>query len=222
MVKRILAVVLVILLIGSLNITAFATHPVPDLSKNGSITFIMDWEGEMLDGGNLNMYKVGLINEDNGDYSFQLLEQLENAGAVLEDLADPILAEELLTLAKALRMTKLTAPIEEGSAVFEDLPHGLYLVFQDKEDAVGGFHPIAPFLISVPRFQNDEYVLDVVAKPKVPLETVPPTTKPPPDPNLPQTGQLNWPVPVLAVAGAGLLMLGFVLISSGKKDRKHA
>jgi len=222
MVKRIFALLLTLLLIGCMTITAFASHPVPDLTQNGSITFVMDWEGELLDGGNLNLYKVGEIAEDDGNYSFALIEQMQGSELTLDNVADPILAQELLTLAKALRLTKLSAPIREGTAVFTDLTPGLYLVFQNEKDITKGFAAISPFLISIPKFQNNEYVLDVLANPKIPLETVPPTTKPPHDPTLPQTGQLNWPVPVMAIGGAVLLILGFVLRTAGKKESADA
>ena len=42
-----------------------------------------------------------------------------------------------------------------------------------------------------------------------------PDTPPPLAPTLPQTGQLNWPVPVLAVLGMALLALGFLVKRSG-------
>lgn len=228
MVKRIVSMLIMLLLIGCLTLTAFATHPVPDLSQNGSITFVMDLDGELLDGGKLNLYKIGDIAEDDGNYSFALIDALDGSDLTLEDVSNPILAEELLTIAKVLDketgLEKYVAPIEEGAAVFADLPNGLYVVFQNDEDVTKGFAAIQPFLISVPKFQNGAYELDVIAKPKVPLETAPPetTTPPTPDEQLPQTGQLNWPVPVLAFSGALLLILGFVLRTAGKKERADA
>jgi uncharacterized membrane protein len=36
---------------------------------------------------------------------------------------------------------------------------------------------------------------------------------------LPQTGQLNWPVPVLAFAGLTLVLLGAALRRSGKEEQ---
>ena len=67
MVKRIFALLITLLLIGSMAVTAFADHPVPDLTQNGSITFVMDWDGQLLDSGSLNLYKVGEIVENDGN-----------------------------------------------------------------------------------------------------------------------------------------------------------
>ena len=216
MVKKLFAFLITLLLVSALTVTAFA-HPVPDLSKNGSITFVMDWNGELLDSGSLNLSQIGQVAENDGNYSFALIEALAGSDLSLESLEDPLLAEELLTLAKVMELDKITAPIEEGAAVFQDLAPGLYVVWQDEADASQGFAAISPFLISMPKYQNGEYVLDVIANPKVPLETAPPTTQPPGDPSLPQTGQLNWPVPVLAISGAVLFIFGFVLWTGRKR-----
>ncbi len=55
-------------------------------------------------------------------------------------------------------------------------------------------------------------MFDVTALVISELERVPETTNPPAptDPKLPQTGQLNWPVPVLVVLGLLLLAAGWV------------
>ena len=215
MVKKISALLLTLLLISALTVTALA-HPVPDLTTNGSITFLMDYSDQPLKNGKLNLFKVGEIVEDNGDYSFGPVAAFADQELDYTNITDLVFAQELLTLAKETELEKITAPIEEGEVVFADLVPGLYVVWQDKEDATEGFEPIAPFLISCPRFQNNEYISDVVAEPKVGFETVPPTTAPPPG-KLPQTGQLNWPVPVLAISGAVLFILGFVMWTGRKR-----
>lgn len=221
MVKRICAMLVMLLLIGCLSVSAFAAHPVPDLSRNGSITFAMALDGQLLDGGKLNLYQVGEITDDDGNFYFKLLDGRKITRT--EDVT-PILAEEMLTFAKVLEREPIQTPIENGGAVFTELAPGLYVVCQEETDVTKGFSPIQPFLISVPKFQNGEYVLDVIAKPKVSLETRPTetTTPPTPDEELPYTGQLNWPVPVLGIGGAVLMILGFVLRTAGKKESADA
>lgn len=211
--KRICVLAVILLMLLSLSVTAYATHPVPDLSRNGSLTFRMAPGGVPLTDGHLNLYKVGELTEEDGNYYFTLM---DGRKITTDDEITSLLAEEMLTLAQVEKLTARITKILEGQAVFHDLEHGLYVVWQLKGDASTGYEPINPFLISVPRFVEGEYVLDVEAEPKVALETVPPTTAPPPppkDPQLPQSGQLNWPVPVLAISGAVLLMVGFVLVS---------
>ena len=215
--NRILSALLALILMSALIVHASAVHPVPDLSQNGSLTFAMELDGTALDNGNLNLYKVGEIAEDDGNYFFQLMDERE---IKKESQIDENLAKEMLTLAKEMSLTKLTAPIEAGSTEFADLPVGLYVVWQDEKDATKGLFPIQPFLISVPRFQNGTYELDVLAKPKNAPETIPPeSTEPPPPlpPKLPQTGQLNWPVPVMALTGTMLFVMGWILCMSRKR-----
>lgn len=216
--NRILSFVLVLILLSVLTVNASAVHPVPDLSRNGSLTFAMDLDGVPLDNGNLNLYKVGEIAEDNGNFFFLLMDERT---ITQESQIDHILAEEMLTLAKEQSLTKLSAPIKAGKAAFTDLPVGLYVVWQNREDATEGLYPIRPFLISVPQFRNGAYELDVQAKPKNAPQTIPPTTEPTPPPpsdeQLPYTGQLNWPVPAMALAGAVLFVMGWILCICRKR-----
>ena len=218
MLKRIFAAAVVLLLVAGLTVTAFA-HPVPDLDAIGSITFVMELDSEKLDSGMLNLYQVGLVEDVDGDICFKLVPELEEHEIFLNDLKETGLAETLLTAAKVEKLPVLSAYIEDGEAVFEELETGLYVVWQDDEDACDGLLPINPFLISMPRFENGEYITDVVAQPKVGYETeptVPPTTEPP-DPEAPQTGQLNWPVPVMGISGAVLFVAGFLLWTTRKR-----
>ena len=222
--NRIWSFTLTLVLLCTLAVNASASDPIPDLSQNGSITFSMDLNDVLLDSGSMNLCKVGEIEKQDSNYSFQLIEKLQDSDVLLDKLDDPILAEELLTLAKEKDLEKITAPITEGKAVFTDLPVGLYVVWQDDQDATRGFSPIQPFLISVPKFQDDEYALDVTADPKVPVETTPPeTTTPPspPDEYLPYTGQLNWPIPVMALSGAVLFIVGWILCAGRKRTENE-
>ena len=219
--KRIFPVVLLIALLLNLSAAVSAVE-IPDPGKMGSITFTMAWNGENLDSGSLTMYRVGDIRETENGFGFALIAELEDSRLSLEDLSDPELAQSLCVLAKERQLPAITAPIENGKAVFDDLLPGLYVVTQTEEEASEGFSPILPFLISLPQMQYGDYVYDLTAVPKVSLEPAPtepsaptePTEPTPPD--LPQTGQLNWPVPFLAVAGFALFVLGWFL-RFGKK-----
>ena len=217
--NKMLSFLLMLVLLSALVVQASATHPVPNLSQNGSLTFTMDLKGEPLADGNLNLYKVGEISEENGNFFFHLL---DDRTITQESEIDHILAEEMLTLANELSCTKLTAPINEGKAVFAELPVGLYVVWQNTDDTTTGLQTIRPFLISVPSFQNGAYEMDVQAKPKnapeiIPPETIEPT-QPPSGENLPQTGQLIWPIPLLAITGVTVFILGWWLYFGRREE----
>lgn len=219
--NRIFVFLLALIVLSAMLVQASATHPVPDLSKNGSLTFDMHLNGALLDNGNLNLYKVGEIAENNGDYFFQLI---DGRAITQEKQIDENLASEMLTLAKELLSTKLTTPIKDGKAVFTDLAVGLYVVWQNDEDATKDLMPIRPFLISVPRFENGRYELNVQASPKsapepLPADPTQPTQPPsPPEEELPLTGQLTWPIPLLAMAGTMIFAFGWWLCFGRKEE----
>ena len=80
-----------------------------------------------------------------------------------------------------------------------------------QKTAASGYGKTAPFLVSVPYLYADEYQYDVTSQPKTDLEREVKPTAPPSSgggKKLPQTGQLWWPVPVLACAGLGCIAVG--------------
>lgn len=96
---------------------------------------------------------------------------------------------------------KTQTPNAEGAVCFPNLEPGLYLLVQRR--AGEGQQPFSPFLVSIPTVIGDTTVYDVVARPK----SAPP--------ELPQTGQLRWPIPVLTLGGVSLILLG---VKGRKKD----
>lgn len=89
---------------------------------------------------------------------------------------------------------------ESGIVLFDGLQRGVYLVVQ--KECATGYEAILPFLVRIPMEIDGQLLYHVQAYPKV-AETSKPDA-----PQLPQTGQLRWPVPVLAVLGMGLFGLG--------------
>ena len=112
-------------------------------------------------------------------------------------------------------MTALPQKVgEDGKVTFSSLPFGLYLAVQ--KTAPAGYGKTEPFLVSLPYLYEGEYQYDVASQPKTDLEREVPTkpTSPATNPTfpggkkLPQTGQLWWPVPVLACGGLGCIVVG--------------
>lgn len=227
--NRILSMLMALVLVFALAVNASATSEMPQLHEKGSLTIVMHYNGTPLNSGKLNALRVGAVEElSGGSYDFRIFAPLGRERVTQHELYSPQVAEELLAAGKKLYARDiLSAPIENGNASFADLDTGLYLVWQEAGDVSEGLSAIQPFLISVPRWENDHYTLDVVASPKVPLlpEPTEPSTTPtePPDkppPQLPQTGQLNWPIPIMATVGLLLLIIG-LLLCAGRKRRDY-
>ena len=225
--KRLPALFLAVLLLCTVGVTA-AAHNVPDLSRKGSITVTMHQGETVVSGGSLTLYR-----EEDGNYSFALTGDFTGCGQSLTNIQSAQLAKNLAQYVADHDLIGTTREINSsGTVTFPQLTLGLYLLVQNK--AASGYNKAEPFLVSVPMRENGTYVYDVNASPKVEVEKAsepdnPSPVKPssPTSPQsvksqskLPQTGQLNWPVPVLAVSGMCLFAIGWML-RSGKKKGSH-
>ena len=224
MAKKVVSLLLILALLGSVC-AAVSADQMPDHSRTGSISVSMAYLGEPVPGGNLMLYKVADVSHE--DAVFVYTEAFSGCEMSLEDIQDPMLALELEAIAREQELVGTTKNMDEnGRAKFENLTIGLYLLVQT--EPAPGYNKVNPFLVSLPGQREGAYIYDVDASPKValePEETEPtetteptvPTTKPP---SLPQTGQLSWPVPVLAIGGLILLCVGWLLRESERR-KKH-
>lgn len=235
--KRLPALALTLALCCAVALPAYA-HDVPDESRTGSVSFVMTCDDKKVGGGSLALYRVGDVHEDDGNYSFVLSEAYAGSNVSLEDLTDTDMMETLAEYTTDNNLTGITVEIgSDGTAVAKEVPLGLYLVMQ-KENA-SGYQAITPFLVTVPMLDKETelYVYDVDAAPKMSeLKPVPPAPSTTAKPTttvtqtststttdavaLPQTGQLNWPVPVLTVLGMALFLIGWSL-RFGKQGKSY-
>ncbi len=221
--KHVISGLLALLFLLALPLSA-AAHAVPDESRNGhcSITVSMTYKEKAVRGGKLALYKVGDVAENDGNYSFVPVKEIQGDIPKFGDIQSPELAGKLAKLEK--KLTPVTAdPVtvgKDGKATFSDLTFGLYLVVQ--KTAASGYRKIAPFLVSVPYLYRDEYQYEVTSQPKTDLEQEVKPTSPPSSGGgggkLPQTGQLWWPVPVLVCAGLGCIAVGLLRRREAKDE----
>ena len=217
--KKFFAAVLAMCLVLA-SASAVYAHDVPDEDAEGSITITLSYEDEAITDGTFAAYRVGDVTEDDGNYFFTLAEAYADAEVTLDDLEDEALAASLLSYIEAYGI-QADAVVEntDGTVIFSGLQIGLYLVVQTV--SCDGYEAISPFLVSVPTYDDaaDAYVYDIVATGKMdsltltPVEEVEEET---PDETLPQTGQLNWPVPLMTAVGLLLILIGKMLRGSGE------
>lgn len=213
--KRLLALVTTAVLLCTMNIAAFA-HDVPDTSRNGSIQITMRQGETAVSGGTLTIYRVGAVRAEDGNYRFELTGDFADCGESLKDIQSAALAKRLAQYASNKKLTGTTKDIgKDGKVSFTNLELGLYLLVQGT--AADGYYKADPFLVTVPMLENGVYCYDVDASPKVEVEKKPttpttpnkPTTRKPTTSTLPKTGQLWWPVSLLAVGGILLYTIGW-------------
>lgn len=215
--NRIAALLLAVLLLCALPLTANA-HEMPDQSRKGTITVEMKYDGEAITGGTLTAYRVGQIQENDGNFSFAKTSDMETFSGDYTDISSVKLAEDAAAFVREQDIrTYATAGNIEGKASFSNLELGLYLIIQTEPS--DGYEPLKPFLVSVPMNEDGHYRYEVTAEGKMQLYQEPKPTTPskPSEPTLPQTGQLNWPIPVLTVLGLMLFLTGWVLCFGRKR-----
>lgn len=207
--KKILISLLLALTLTVCLPLSVSAHPVPDMTRKGSITVTMRYKGKPVPGGSLTLYRVGKLHEDDGNYSFVPVTAFQGCVTSFDDIQSPELAAALAEYAKKQGLVSVTTKTigNDGTVTFSGLELGLYLLVQDT--AAQGYGKVSPFLVSVPYLKDDRYIYDVASTPKTGLDReVTPTKAPSYDRNLPQTGQLWWPVPVLICAGLACIAVG--------------
>jgi len=219
MMKKILSLLFALAILCCIPLTAYA-HEVPQAREDCTITLTLRYDGNNVHGGTLTAVKVGYVDENDGNYFFSRV----GDNLPVEDIESADAASELLDYYKKTKdryeFDRTTVDVKNGKAKFSELSTGLYLILQEK--AAPGYSKLNPFLISVPRLEEGAYQYHVTASVKTELEREPdptePTTTEPKDPQLPQTGQLNWPIPVLVVGGLALFAVGWVLCFGKKRE----
>ena len=189
------------------------------------------------EGAQVKIYQIATMKYQGSDLQYVYTDDWKELTA---DLSKETPEEEILKmrdLAESKHLTGIEKTSDkDGNVYYTDLPQGVYLVVQT--DEVEHFSVFEPFLVYLPCIEENHWKYDVTAEPKivyqvrsgsrdpnepdptpstVPEEPVTPPKKDPP-PKLPQTGQLNWPIPVLLVAGAFLVSAGIIVRLAGRKE----
>ena len=183
-----------------------------DLGRSGSITLtlVAGDTKKPVSGGSFTLYPVALLGLEDGNETLTFTEPFARCGLREDQLLDKLPAQALADYAAKQKLTGTRVELDaDGTATFSNLTLGLYLVVQDT--ASKGYDTVKPFLVSVPQRADGKLIYDVNASPKVSAASPTPSTPPnkPGSPRLPQTGQLWWPVPVLAVLGLAFVAAGW-------------
>lgn len=215
-IKRITSFCIALLLLV-LAIPHIFAYPVLDLEQDGSITLQIAYQGQPVPGGTITIYRIASITET-AEYVPE--PGFQNCSMDLT----PKNAEALAVYALEHGIPgESRTPDESGVVSFLALKPGLYLLVQTTPPEK--FLPLKPFFSGIPQLIDGELVYDLIAHPKcapVPTETTTPDPTTPTTPDMPQTGQLNWPVPMLAGLGLIFVTMGLFLRSGPRDKRREA
>ena len=197
MMKRILSAIVMSIILA----IPVAALNLPDLNRSGAIDVTVCYDGKAVSGGELTLYRVGDIVQEDGNYSFVLTDRFSSSGITLENLQQPETAKKFSAYAAQQGITGKTKKIDtNGKLIFDELNPGLYLLVQNK--AATGYQKLNPFLVSLPMREADGYSYHVDAGPKVSPVPTPPTNT-----EQPQTGQSGWPIWTFLFSTAALAVV---------------
>ncbi len=197
--------------------------------SSGSITVTMinKADKQPMSNQKVTAVKVADCSNTEADFTFSL-DPAYGSGI---DLESPEAAEALYPSVKGAA-GKTAVSDSDGVAVFSGCELGAYLIYSSEET-------FSPFLAFVPMITEDGINFNIKAEPKIDIpdddEVTPPdeetetdtdtdtdksstSTNNKSEKNLPKTGMLQFPVPILAFLGALMFSEGFVLYARGKKE----
>ncbi|MCD8018106.1 MAG: LPXTG cell wall anchor domain-containing protein [Clostridiales bacterium] len=232
-VYRILPYLLALIMIFAMTVTAYAADTASlDFDQTGSIELTLaDSDGNAVSGGAVTLYQVAILYLDDGNMVYEYADAFNGCEITL-DVEDTSLAATLAAYVEDSDISGTTASIGSGGTVsFTDLELGLYLIIQTTDS--DNYETINPFVVTVPIDNDGEWVYTVDASPKVGEVTTiesesesTSTSKTSKNSTstvstLPKTGQLNWPVWLMAGGSSVLLLFGWALRRSGNKQEEY-
>lgn len=232
--RLVLSLALTLAAVWGLALTASAAVDAPslDFDQTGSVTLTLAEGGTALTDGAVTLYQVADLYLEDGDMAYSYTEAFSGCTETL-DVTDTALPAALAGYVTDNGVSGTTAAVgADGTVTFDGLTLGLYLAVQTTPST--GYSASSPFLVTVPCAEGDAWVYAVDASPKVALSAEPETEPEPPEEpeptpstssttstTLPQTGQLNWPVPVLAGSGLVLFAIGWWMTATDRRKEGH-
>ena len=155
---------IIILLMSTTKVLANTNNNIVDFSKKGTITITLSNDDtNLVEGANIKIYKLAdaYSNNNNLDFSYNSnLEECKN------NIKENIFDEETLNcIYNSNLITKEAITDNQGYTSFNNLDLGLYLIEQTNK--VEGYSKIDPFLIYMPKFEENKWTYTINATPKV-------------------------------------------------------
>ena len=161
--RKIIRLFVAVLFILTCSMTVFAEDFDPQKTGSISVTLTEQYKKEPIVGAELSVYYVASVHRNvDGKLNYTYTDAFKKSGI---DLADSSLATKLdaFVLENNIASIRITTD-KNGKASCKDLALGLYFVRQ--VNAMEGFAPCTPFMVTVPGSNGDDYVYEVNASPK--------------------------------------------------------
>lgn len=206
------AIILLLALALSLFTVGGAAAEQLELNKKGSISSSFACVHGFKSYGKTTLYRVADAVESENGYTLVLTPDFKGSGLSLDDVENPKTASTFERFAQSRGLSGDTRDLENGNVTYDGLSAGLYLIVHKDDDEK--ITEALPFFVTLPRTEDGKYVYDVNAAPKVIVKHAEGELPP----SIPQTGQLKWPIPVLAFSGIVVFTIGWVLCFRAGRD----
>lgn len=194
-------------------------------AETGSVSVRLHAGETNVEGALIAIFRIGDARIEDVNRVFEINAAFSGSGETLGSLNDKALPGKLAAYAQEMGISPQATAVTDanGTARFEALEDGAYLICQQGFKGKRYFTEIEPFIVTVPMTLDGAWQYDIETAPKVePKPTPVPTpapTRPPEDPKLPQTGLQRWLVVALAIGGVTVFLLGWGLCFVKRKDR---
>lgn len=161
--NKIISLCLTLCVVFILPLTAFADGFVSGKKGSVSVELIDNTANTPVAGAELTAYYVATVSlNSSGDLVYVYTDEFDGCGIALDDSS---ITSKLDTYIQSNSVSALKAVTDaKGKAVFSNLPVGLYFVKQI--NAVAGYAPCRPFIVTVPYKNGNSYIYSVDASPK--------------------------------------------------------
>lgn len=149
------------------NIKVLANNNIVDFNNLGSISVTLNENDndKSIEGANLTIYHIASVTSKDNNLFFEYKDNITTCKSDLTNLLNPNLASEIDKCIENLKIDTITKTTnKEGFAKFDNLQLGLYLVKQTNK--VEGYSNIDPFLVAIPKEENNIWIYDIKATPK--------------------------------------------------------
>ena len=155
---------IIILLMTTTKVLANTNNNIVDFSKKGTITITLSNDDiNLVEGANIKIYKLADAYSNNSNLDFSYHNDLEECKNNIKE--NNFNKETLNCIYNSNLTTKEATTNNQGYASFNNLDLGLYFIEQTNK--VDGYSKIDPFLIYMPKFEEDKWTYEVNATPKV-------------------------------------------------------
>lgn len=166
-IKNYLFLFITLFAIGNNVVYADTNDHIVDFNRKGKFEVTLkDFdETNRIEGAEISLYHVASVTSENNRLVYEFTDDFTECDADLGDLTNETLTDDIKQcITENVEAVQVKTTDENGVVVFNDLELGLYFVKQTNK--VLGYSIIDPFLINLPKEEDNKWTYEIKAEPK--------------------------------------------------------